>query len=75
MKLGDIMKDQKNKTSNLEQNLGDVFSQIQNRLEDLQLQIENQGEGINQRPSRDITKVKSICCLPDKLDKIKCVIS
>jgi hypothetical protein len=69
MKLGDIMKDQKNKTSNLEQNLGDVFFQIQNRLEDLQLQIENQGERYNQIPSRDITEIKSGCCVPVKLNK------
>jgi hypothetical protein len=74
MKLGDIMKDQKNKTSNLEQNLGDVFSQIQNRLEDLQLQIENQGEKYKQRPSRDITEIKSICCVP-KLNKEGCAIT
>ena len=46
MKLGDLMKDSQNKTHNLEQNLGEVFSQIQNRLEDLQLQIENQGREI-----------------------------
>jgi hypothetical protein len=71
MKLGDIMKDQKNKNSNLEQNLGDVFSQIQNRLEDLQLQIENQEERINQRPSSNITEIKSGCCLP-KLNKQGC---
>ncbi len=69
MKLGDLMKDQKNKTNNLEQNLGAVFSQIQNRLEDLQLQIENQGEGFNQRPSLVIRGDKSGCCLPTKLDK------
>ena len=72
MKLGDIMKDGKNKVDNLEQNLGAVFSQIQNQLEDLQLQFKNQGEGFNQRPSRDITGIKS-GCLPVKL-KERCVI-
>jgi hypothetical protein len=74
MKLGDIIKDQKNKTSNLEQNLGDVFSQIQNQLEDLQLQIENQEEIINQRPSGYINEIKSGCCVP-KLNKERCVIT
>ena len=69
MKLGDLIKDQTNKKQNLEQNLGDVFFQIQNRLEDLQLQIENQGERYNQRPSRDITEIKSGCCVPVKLNK------
>ena len=74
MKLGDIMNDQKTKANNLEQNLGAVFSQIQTQLEALQLQIENQGERFNQRPSRDITEIKSSCCFPVKL-KEGCVIT
>ena len=68
------MKDQKNKNNNLEQNLGAVFSQIQTQLEDLQLQIENQEERFNQRPSGNITEIKTNCCFPVKLDK-GCVIT
>ena len=60
MKLGDIM-DQKNKTNNLEQNLGTILSQIQ-------LQFETQGQRLNQieeaRPSSRTRgrEVKSNCC-------------
>ena len=75
MKLGDLMKDQKNKTNNLEQNLGTILSQIQNRLEDLQLQIKNQGERFNQRPSGNITEIKSGCCCFPSVRLDKCVIT
>jgi len=60
MKLGDIMKDQKNKTSNLEQNLGDVFSQIQLQFETQRQRLDLiEGGG---RPSPRVKKPK--CCLP-----------
>ena len=61
MRLGDLMKDQKNKTNNLEQNLGTILSQIQ-------LQFETQGQRLNQieeaRPSSRIREAKSGCCFP-----------
>jgi hypothetical protein len=56
------MKDQKNKTNNLEQNLGGILSQIQ-------LQFETQGQRLDQieaggRPSPRVKQATSDCCLP-----------
>ena len=62
MKLGDIMKDGKNKMDNLEQNLGTILSQIQ-------LQFEAQGQRLDKieeaRPSSRIIDTKSSCCFPE----------
>jgi len=60
MKLGDLMKDSKSKTNNLEQNLGDVFSQIQLQLETQQQRLDQMEE---RRPKTIIREAKS-CCLP-----------
>ena len=61
MKLGDIMKDGKNKMDNLEQYLGTILSQIQ-------LQFEAQGQRLDQieetRPLSRIIDAKSSRCLP-----------